>query len=170
MNYSTRITVYCFPFPIFFIRTNDFQSKKLLDFSTALSDPSSCILVSFGYLQLSTKSFDGKDNFLKAWENFIGEIWYQKLCRILLSVHKRASRLLVLGELGRYPLLIPALKLCLKYEYQFSISNNDSIISCTWAEMKQMSHLDSRIQNIKSLLNLTSLSGSSTIIGNGLDK
>jgi hypothetical protein len=41
--------------------------------------------------------------------------------QLLLSVHKRCSRLAALGELGRYPLLISSVKHCLKYEWHLVI-------------------------------------------------
>ena len=49
------------------------------------------------------KGFETQTNILKAWETFQPETLNQKVCRLLLSVHKRCSRLAVLGELGRYP-------------------------------------------------------------------
>ena len=68
-------------------------------------------------------------NILKFWENFQPELLNQKVCRLLLSVHKRCSRLAVLGELGRYPVLIPALKHCLKYQYHIDTLDNGSLVS-----------------------------------------
>ena len=52
------------------------------------------------------KSLKTEDNLLNYWEEF-GCI-NQRMCRILLSVHKNSSRLAVLGELGRYPLFVAA--------------------------------------------------------------
>ena len=63
---------------------------------------------------LPTKCFESKTNLLRYWENLGAEVLNQKLCRMILSLHKRASRLAVLGELVRYPIFIHALKLCLK--------------------------------------------------------
>ena len=60
------------------------------------------------------KGFENQNNILKAWETFQPETLNQKVCRLLLSVHKRCSRLAVLGELDRYPVFLPALKQCLK--------------------------------------------------------
>ena len=74
---------------------------------------------------LSKKNFVSKEALLKAWENLHFEVLNQKLCRLLLSVHKRCSRLAVLGELGRYPSIIPALKNCLMYEW--ILLKNDNI-------------------------------------------
>ena len=122
---------------------------------------------------LPKKCFDSKNNLLKGWENFGAELLNQKLCRMLLSVHKRASRLAILGELGRYPILIPAIKLCLKYECQLSRSNNDSLINRAWLEMKQLPHLDTfytRTRDIKSLFNIGNLNGTMLTIGNNIDK
>ena len=74
---------------------------------------------------------------------------------MLLSVHKKCSRLAVLGELGRYPLLVPALKLCLKYNYSIESSDKSSLIYKAFNEMKLSPDLDcwySRVDSIKTLL------------------
>ena len=55
------------------------------------------------------KGFDSQNNILKVWESFQPELLNQEICRLLLSVHKKCSRLAVLGELGRYPVLLSAL-------------------------------------------------------------
>ena len=91
----------------------------------------------------------------------------------MLSVHKRASRLAILGELGRYPLIIPALKLCLKYDCQLSRSTNDSLIKRAMTEMRQLPHLDTfstRVRDIKSHLNIGPLFGTMETVGNHIDR
>ena len=111
---------------------------------------------------LSKKSFNSKDNLLKFWENLPCEILNQKLCRLLLSVHKRSSRLAVIGELGRYPLLISSLKHCIKYEWQLNDMNQDSLVCKSVREMAIMPHLDtwySRVQKMKTLLGIPRLHG-----------
>ena len=60
----------------------------------------------------------------------------QKVCRLLLSVHKKSFRLAVLGELGRYPYLIKALSQCLKYEW--SLVNNTAPSSVIGGALKEM--------------------------------
>ena len=100
---------------------------------------------------LTKRNFVSKTALLKAWENLHFEVLNQKLCRLLLSVHKRCSRLAALGELGRYPSFIPALKNCLKYEWALQRNDNDSLISKAVKEMASKPHLDtwySRVQNI----------------------
>ena len=122
---------------------------------------------------LPKKSFENKTSLLKSWENFGSEVINQKLCRLMLSVHKRASRLAILGELGRYPLFIPALKLCLKYDCQLSHSPNDSLISRAMTEMRELPHLDTfytRMRDIKSHLNIGPLYGTAETIGHTIDK
>ena len=49
------------------------------------------------------KCFSNKESLLKSWESLHAEVLNQKICRLLLSVHKRCSRLAAIGELGRYP-------------------------------------------------------------------
>ena len=110
---------------------------------------------------------------LKFWENLPSELLNQKLCRMLLSVHKRCSRLAALGELGRYPLLISCLKHCLKYEWHLSTLDQGIIVSMAVREMASMPHLDtwySRVQSIKSLLDIPALYGSKDRVSNTLGK
>ena len=119
------------------------------------------------------KSFNTKDSLLKFWENLPSELLNQKLCRMLLSVHKRCSRLAALGELGRYPLLISCLKHCLKYEWHLGTLDQGSIVSMAVREMASMPHLDtwySRVQSIKSLLDIPALYGSKDRVSNTLGK
>ena len=49
------------------------------------------------------KAFESRVGILQFWENFQPELLNQKMCRLLLSVHKLCSRLAVLGELCLYP-------------------------------------------------------------------
>jgi len=112
---------------------------------------------------LPKKCLKTKDSLLKFWENLPGEILNQKLCRLLLSVHKRCSRLATIGELGRYPLFLSCLKQCLKYEYHIQTNSDNSILSLALKEMADMPHLDTwytRLKDIKSLLNIPTLWGS----------
>ena len=118
-------------------------------------------------------SFDSQDALLKSWENLHCEVLNQKLCRLLLSVHKRCSRLAALGELGRYPLLISSVKHCLKYEWHLGNVDQDSIVSKAVREMRAMPHLDSwfsRVQKMKSVLGITQLYGSKDSVSLKLNK
>ena len=122
---------------------------------------------------LTKKRFSSEEALLKAWENFPFEVLNQKLCRLLLSVHKRCSRLAALGELGRYPSFIPDLKNCLKYEWGLLKNDNGSIISKAVKEMASKPYLDtwySRVQNMKALLGISQLYGSIDTVGLQLNK
>ena len=122
---------------------------------------------------LTKKNFVSKDALLKAWESLRFEVLNQKLCRLLLSVHKRCSRLAALGELGRYPSFIAALKNCLKYEWVLLKNDNGSLISKAVKEMASKPYLDtwySRVQNIKTLLGITRLHGCIDSVGLQLKK
>ena len=97
----------------------------------------------------------------------------QKICRMLLSVHKKTSRLAVLGEFGRYPMLVPALKLCLKYNYSIETSDKNSLIYKAFNEMKKYPELDcwySRVCDIKSLLDIKRAYGPPHKVGCMIDK
>ena len=52
--------------------------------------------------------FMSRNNLLSSWESLKCETLNQKCSQMVLSVHNKASRLAVLGELGRYPLFLPA--------------------------------------------------------------
>ena len=122
---------------------------------------------------MSKKNFVSKNALLKSWENLHFEVLNQKLCRLLLSVHKRCSRLAALGELGRYPSFIPALKHCLKYEWALHNGDKNSLISKTVQEMVNKPYLDtwySRINNLKTVLNIPQLYGSNDSVGHQLNK
>ena len=119
------------------------------------------------------KGFGDLKSMLKSWESFQPEILNQKVCRMLLSVHKRCSRLAVLGELGRYPTMIPALKLCLKYQYQLDNGDRTSFVYKAMQDMKNDPDLDcwySRVDKIKINLNIRKLYGKSDKVGKTLDK
>ena len=122
---------------------------------------------------LTKKSLETQNNLLKFWESFQPEILNQKVCRMLLSVHKRCSRLAVLGELGRYPVFLPALKHCLKYQYQIDRSDSNSLINYTVCDMKNNPQIDSwytRVDKIKQLLNIRRLHCKPAKVGLILDK
>ena len=124
-------------------------------------------------LILPKASFNSKNALLKSWETLRPEILNQKVCRLLLSVHKRSSRLAVLGELGRYPMLIAALKHCLNYEWQLSHCTSNSVVSMAVKEMKASPQLDtwySRVKKIKTLLELKNVHGSKECVSKFFDK
>ena len=124
-------------------------------------------------LIISKKNFMSKNSILQSWENLHFEVLNQKLCRLLLSVHKRCSRLAALGELGRYPSFIPALKHCLKYEWVLHNGDEDSLISKALKEMVNKPHLDtwySRVQDMRTVLSIPQLRGNKDSVGQQLNK
>ena len=112
----------------------------------------------WGILSLPANSFQSKEALLQAWESFTPELINQKLCRLLLSCHKKTSRLAVLGELGRYPLLIKSLVQTVKYKWSLLRKiNDDSLVSEALTEMSSTgcdSWL-SRINKVEKLLNIS---------------
>ena len=122
---------------------------------------------------ISKKGFENDKNLMKFWESFQPEILNQKVSRMLLSVHKKCSRLAVLGELGRYPVFFPALRLCLKYQYQIGSMDNKTLVYKTVQEMKSQPGLDSwnsRVDKVKCLLKFPKLYGKSDKVGFVIDK
>ena len=79
----------------------------------------------------------------------------------------------MLGELGRYPMLIPALKHCVKYEYHISRLERSSLVSSVLREMDTDPQIDcwkSRIGKVKTLLNVKGLFGTPERAGFIVDK
>ena len=106
------------------------------------------------------KGFESQANLLKSWETFQPEILNQKVCRLLLSVHKRCSRLAVLGELGRYPVFLPALKHCIKYEYQINRMDRSTLVYNAISDMKNNPQIDTwytRVEKIKNIFSIQRL-------------
>ena len=107
--------------------------------------------------------FDSKSDLMRAWENFIPETVNQRFCRLILSVHKKTSRLAVLGELGQYPLLVQSFIQTLKYKWSlYSTSQCDSLVRDSLCEMSSYadSGLDcwlSRVRKLESLFGIPTL-------------
>ena len=109
---------------------------------------------------LPRKSFKSSENLISSWETFLPEKLNQECCRMLLSVNKKTSRLAVLGELARYPLLIKSLSHCLNYKLSLNQKNDQStILGNLMTEMRAMAIEKQdcwlfRVQNIEKLLNI----------------
>ena len=127
--------------------------KKALQLFDGLIKPIFLYAVEFWLpFIIPKKGFESQTNILQFWESFQPELLNQKVCRLLLSVHRRCSRLAVLGELGRYPVFIPALKHCLKYQHHLDAADKSSIISIAITDMKNNPQIDcwlTRIEKIK---------------------
>ena len=85
---------------------------------------------------LPASSFSSKESLLQSWEKFLPETLNQKFCRLILSVHKKTSRLAVLGELSCYPFLIPSLVQTLKYKW--TILNKSKKSSLVFKAVNEM--------------------------------
>jgi len=108
---------------------------------------------------LPKKAFGDKSQLLSVFDSFKAETINQMFCKLLLSVHKKASRLAVLGELGRYPLALRAMAHCLNYRQCLAKKPRTSLIGLAMAEMSTMVATDvdcwlSRVDSMKDLLDL----------------
>ena len=88
---------------------------------------------------LPKKSFQEGHKLLTSWESFKCETLNQYCSRILLSVHRKASRLAVLGDLGRFPMAIRAMAHTINYRLCLASKPADSLIGNAMTEMKNMS-------------------------------
>ena len=107
-------------------------------------------------LSLTKSSFNSRDSLLRSWEGYKLEIVNQRVCRLILSVHKKTSRLAVLGELGRYPVLLKSLHQSLMYDYSIRKHQSGSILGLAVAEMAS-SGQDSwltRVRSVQKLLDI----------------
>ena len=82
--------------------------------------------------------FCSKTCLLAGWESFKCETINQQCSRLILSVHRKASRLAILGELGRYPMAIKALAHTLNYRLCLAKKPANSLIGLAMAEMRVM--------------------------------
>ena len=87
---------------------------------------------------ITKKSFTGETNLLSSWEKFKCETLNQQCSRIILSVHRKASRLAVLGDLGRYPLAVRALAQTLNYRLCLASKPANSLVGLAMSEMTDM--------------------------------
>ena len=87
---------------------------------------------------LTKSSFGEETKLLSSWEKFKAETLNQQCCRVLLSVHRKASRLAVLGDLGRYPLAIKAMALTLNYRLCLASKPANSLVGLVMSEMAVM--------------------------------
>ena len=89
---------------------------------------------------LSKTGFNSFEKLFDTWGLFRAETINQKCARLFLSVHSKASRLAVLGELGRYPTFISSLSQCLNFKLSLiSRATNNNLIGHMLKEMKIMS-------------------------------
>jgi hypothetical protein len=84
------------------------------------------------------KCFTSEQHMLKFWETLKCETINQRMCRMLLSLHSKASRLAVLGELGRRPLHVRALQNCLLYKHSLASKSASSLVGLAMAEMASL--------------------------------
>jgi hypothetical protein len=110
-------------------------------------------------LIMTKNSFTNSSSLLTFWEKFQLETLNQKICRMVLGVHKKSSRLGTLGELGRFPLFIKAICHVLKYQEQICKNESNSIISHMVKEIKTNPNNDlntwwGRVEKIKQTLGI----------------
>ena len=118
-------------------------------------------------LSLPGKSFDCLDALLKSWEQYAPEKIQQRMCRMILSVQKKSSRLAVLGELGKYPVLLKGLTQCITYEWHVKHRTaSDSLVRLAYYDMVEMGNRGicdswvSRVDKIKKYFNIPEFASS----------
>ena len=89
-------------------------------------------------LIMPQKCFRTEGNLMSFWETLKCETLNQNCARIILSVHRKASRLAVLGDLGRYPLAIKAMAHTLDYRLCLARKPASSPVGMAMAEMADM--------------------------------
>ena len=109
---------------------------------------------------IKKSAFQSKTRLLDSWESFKCETLNQKCSRMFLSVHKKTSRLAVLGELGRYPIFINSLAQCLNYKLSMeSRRNTASLVDHVMTEMEDMTRTGqdcwlTRVRQFETLLDI----------------
>ena len=89
---------------------------------------------------LAKKCFTNKTKLLSSWEGLKCETINQQCGRVLLSVHRKTSRLAVLGDLGRYPMAVKALAQTLNYKLCLEKKPANSILGLAMSEMATMAN------------------------------
>ena len=111
-----------------------------------------CFLKSFGskYNKFVSKIFD---------ERIIPETMHNKVCKMALGVHSKASNLAVKGELGRFPLHIIIYKRIFKYFMRLISFSNNTILSSALEANIHMDNMGkhSWFTTVKHLLQFTKL-------------
>ena len=113
------------------------------------------------------KCYKSKESLINFWESFEAEKINLKCCRMILSVHRKCSRVAILGELSRYPTFLKSLSQCLNYKlFLQSQSPPDSLVSLAMSEMSQMADSGqdcwlTRVRQMESLLGGPGLSSHS---------
>ena len=116
-------------------------------------------------LSLPEATFKSKNSILKAWQEYPLEKLNQRVCRTILSVNKKASRLAVLSELGRYPVFLSALVATISYEWHLRHrSPQDSLVRLALGEMESLAESGhdcwlARVRSVCDLLQVTHLHG-----------
>ena len=106
-------------------------------------------------LCIPSANFSNSDELLKSWMSFSPETINQKMCRMVLGVHKKSSRLAVLGELGRYPLFFRALIHSLKYEWHLAYkSDTTSLAYLAFLEMDNDPNMNDWLGKIRKIRHL----------------
>ena len=105
---------------------------------------------------LPKNCFQSKTKLISSWETLKAETINQFCSRILLSVHRKASRLAVLGELGRHPLAVKAMAHTLNYRLCLAAKPDSSLIGQAMAEMKVMAQngVDCWLSRVDKMANL----------------
>ena len=104
------------------------------------------------------KCFESREKMIDFWENLKCEILNQKCAKITLSVNQKTPRLAVLGELGRYPILLQSLSQCMNYKLSlFSRMGTNPLIGHVIREMQAVNRANgdtwlSRVENIDKVL------------------
>ena len=88
------------------------------------------------------------------------ESLHMKFCRNLLGVHKKASKIPVLAELGRYPLCIQMICQTISFWAHITESDESSYLKEAYMDMKDTTHSNTNLWTnfIKHILNLVGMS------------
>ena len=123
-------------------RNKRMEHEKVFSIFDSIITPialyASCVWLPFN---IRKSAFESPDKLLEAWGPLKAETLNQKCSKMILSVHTKASRLAVLGELGRYPIFISALSQCINYKLSlFSRKTPTNLIGNVLTEMMEMNN------------------------------
>ena len=127
-------------------RNKRMEVDKIFEIFNSLVTPVATYGSPFWLPHIIPKKFlENEKQIMDYWESFKSELLQQKCARIVLSVHKKTSRLAVLGELAQYPLFLQSLSQC--YNYKLSLLNRRSSNNLIGHVLKELETMSSKGQD-----------------------
>ena len=101
-----------------------FEPNKARDILVVLNSIEDKISILFG----TSHSEDNMRNHYSNIDDNLYETMHSKFLKFVLNVNKRSSNMAVKGELGRFPISIKAISLCVKYWHNIASGQSPNVL------------------------------------------